>query len=148
MIENDLFPVFDFLTQTQIGKVFGASAMQVGRWLMSLGLKERDGRPSAKAERAGLVQMVGDGRSQFPAWRKDMVVELLVKAGHQPKPFTNPTLTIPQLAGPFSARLNDADGEGYEIMDANGVVGIWAWGQAISEKLVKLLNLASQHGMF
>ncbi len=39
----------DFLSLTEIGRLYGVSSHQVGKWLKGLGLRSGDGSPSAQA---------------------------------------------------------------------------------------------------
>jgi len=45
------------------------------------------------------------------------------------------------LKGPFTARSNDGDGR--EIMDADGEVAAWCPGEKLAEKLAALMTLAA-----
>src|SRR4051794_40720806 len=118
MIENDLFPYFETLTQAQVGKLFGVSSQQVGRWLIELGVRDRNG-PSSEALGSGLAQEVASGDVKFFAWRKDQVVPLLERAGHSRGGAgkSTPDLEEKSLIGPFSSRRSDGDSDGCEILN-------------------------------
>lgn len=80
---NDPFPSFEFLSQTQFGKLYGVSARQIGIWLSELDLKRFDGQPDDRAVRAGLVKVVSEGDVTFYSWHKTKVVQLFEGAGHR-----------------------------------------------------------------
>lgn len=48
-----------------------------------------------------------------------------------------------RLVGPFFARRSSLDG--FEIVDANGIVAIWVYGEDIAATVVRLLNFAYEH---
>jgi hypothetical protein len=145
---NDPFPTFDYLTQTQLGQLFGATSHEVGRWLRELGFKRSDNRPSDEAIRSGVVESVTDGTVRFPAWNKEKVVKLLEANGHHRSDSAEPKAPVRSnevtLLGPFSARHNG--GDGYEILDGNGDVGIWVRGEANAERIAAILSLAYNCG--
>ena len=69
---TDPYPIFDYLTLTQLGSVFGVSATASGSWLAELGLRRITGVPAQKAIDAGLEVRrgpvrPGPGRGQVPA---------------------------------------------------------------------------------
>ena len=145
---NDPFPLFDYLTQSQLGQLFGATSHEIGRWLRELGFKRTDNRPSDEAIRSGVVENVMNGSVHFPAWNKEKVVTLLEANGHRRSDSTEPEVPSRSndltLVGPFSARHNG--GDGYEILDGNGDVGIWVRGEANAERIAAILSLAYNCG--
>lgn len=80
-MKNDPFPFFEFLTQTQMGQLFGVSGRKVGHWLQELGLRSAR-RPTPAAVEGGLVQVVDDGDMRFYGWHKSLV-EVFEAAGHR-----------------------------------------------------------------
>ena len=62
----------DFLTQTQLGKLYGVSSHQIGKWLKNLGLRTEDGKPSKKAIRDGMVKQAPSTQpgTYFWNWHK------------------------------------------------------------------------------
>jgi hypothetical protein len=143
-MKSDLFPHFSTLTQKQIGEHFGVSSVIVGRWLKEAGLRQRNGEPTQAAIDAGFAEPVdlGDGTRPFWAWRKKMV-EFLEKQGHV-RPLVEMPDAPPQnhLTGPFTSRSND--GDGHEILDSNGVVGVWVRGEENAKEVVMLMNLSHE----
>ena len=155
---TDPYPIFDYLTLTQLGSVFGVSATASGSWLAELGLRRITGVPAQKAIDAGIAVLYQPetGGKPFWVWAKDRTIRILENAGHKrigsagspgsthnsplppPAPATEPE---PKLLGPFTARNSHADSNGYEIADTNGVVAIWCRGHWLTKLIVKLLNI-------
>lgn len=45
----------EFLSLTELGKLYGVTSHNVGRWLKTLGLRTDDGKPSQRAFQDGYV---------------------------------------------------------------------------------------------
>ena len=45
----------DFLSLTELGKMYGVSSHKIGKWLRDLGLRTEEGRPSRMAFSGGFV---------------------------------------------------------------------------------------------
>jgi hypothetical protein len=127
---------FEFMTMRQIGK-----------WLVEIGLRTPENRPSCTA-------FEGEFASQGPSrgsgynwcWASAQTVSALEQAGHRRIP--NPPLWLvdpPRLCGPFERRANDKNG--YDVVNADGSVSIVASGGGNVEFLVKLLNIAHRNGV-
>lgn len=149
-MNHDPFPTFEYLTQTQLGEIFGITSHQVGRKLKEAGLRTATNQPSPSAFAGGWVKQVTvDGACTFSTWSKEKVVTLLEQTGHQRKgvgvgdaPSPIPKRT--NLVGPFAARKSSKDG--YEIVGADGIVSVWVRGGTDADRLVALLNLAHRFG--
>lgn len=146
MLAHDPFPYFEYLTQTQLGEVFGVSAYQLGAWLSQLRLKgPREPTPTALSD--GLAKPVTNGDVTFYAWSKERVVALLLAAGHKPKsseqPGAPPQPALP-LVGPFTPRQGQ-DGD-YEIVGSDGGVAVWTKGEINARRLATLMTLAHRFG--
>lgn len=145
-MKGDLYPQFPTLNQRQLGEHFGVTSHVVGRWLKSAGLREPTGQPSPAAIEGGFVEQVdlGDGHP-FWAWRKK-TVPFLEEQGH-----LRPLVALPDaasqtyLVGPFIARSCGEDGDGHEVVDANGTVGVWVRGEDNAKAVVALMNLGHQY---
>jgi hypothetical protein len=48
-------PTPEYLSLTELGRIYGTSSHVVGRWLKGLGLRTKDGRPSPDAFADGYV---------------------------------------------------------------------------------------------
>ena len=152
---TDPFIIFDVLTQTQLGKLFGVSSHTIGRWLKEVGLRRPDGEPTQKAIDGGIavsVTLDGDAHS-FWGWAKGPTIRILEAAGHQLVSTTAVPSSPPQtsnplpdnLTGPFSAKSNG--GDGFAIEDANGIAGYWTRGEKRTKKLVEILNYFHDKGV-
>ena len=154
-MNNDPFPVFEYLSQTQIASLFGVTATEVGGWLIGLGLRQTINKPTPRAMQEGLVKEVSTGTMNFFSWHKERVVSMLEAAGHRrdhghghgqvaepPKP------TKKGIHGPFQLRPNSVDGDFSDILNVDGTVGMWIEGQENAKKVLSVLNLAHKHGLF
>ena len=103
------------------------------------------GEPSPQAIEGGYVEQVdlGDGSHPFWTWRKK-VVAFLEEQGHL-RPLVSDVAPQTHLVGPFTARSHGDDGDGHEIVDANGVVGVWVRGEENAKAVVALMNLGHQY---
>ena len=149
MIERDMYPSFTPLKLGQLGEYFGETSHVIGRWLKEMGVRLPNGEPTEEAKDAGVAVLVvpPDGSHVFWVWDKEKTLTLLERAGHQrltPPHADGPAPT--KLLGPFTARPNG--GDGFEIVDANGIVGIWCRGEWLSGVLVKLLNVCHRNNLF
>ena len=143
-MRSDLYPQFLTLNQRQLGEYFGVSSHVTGRWLKAAGLRDPSGSPSLVAIEADFVVRVdvGDGIRPFWAWTKK-TVEFLEQQGHmRPLVDTDGAPPETQLTGPFTSRSND--GDGHEIVDSNGVVGVWVRGEENAKEVVMLMNLSHE----
>lgn len=141
----------EFASLTDIGRRCGVSCRVVGKWLADLGLRHIGGSPSREAFEAGLVKKAptnrGDGDGYFYVWQIARTVGLLEKAGHKQAGRHDDPLKAAEtrtLIRPFSHRPNG--GDGYEIINGDGVVFGWIRGEAAANAVVRLLNLADEHG--
>jgi hypothetical protein len=83
-MHNDRYPSFEYLTQTQIGKMYGTTSIAVGQWLKQVGLRLPNGSPSPKAIDGGVGKnFCPDGSSRgFWVWKKDVIAKVFDAAGH------------------------------------------------------------------
>ncbi len=142
----------EFSRLTEIGKVFGVSSRVCGRWIADLGLRVVAGDPTPRAHELGLVKSApiacGVGERPFFIWHRQRIVQLLEKKGHrQVEPEQQPTAASGNLlVGPFTSRINATNG--YEILNSDGNVFCWVTGEEAATWVVRLLNLADEHGKF
>lgn len=150
-----MFEHFEFLSLTQLGKVFGVSAIQIGRWLAKIGLRE-NGQPTEKALNEGFVNSVEmDQMEQFVTWHRLKTIAALAEFGFKPvdqqndgpimKP-ENLNLIIqneqPPAQGPFI--LRSVGSVGLEFVDANGIVRLHGTDEPFANQILKLMNQAHQ----
>lgn len=144
MIDNE------FTTMRAIGRRFGATSHEVGRWLVEIGLRTQDREPSEKAQTGGYCarQRLENAYRSFVVWHKARTIAALEQAGHRqvinPPPIPAPTTT--QFVGPFTLQENGEDG--FLIQDGDGVTSLWAYSDEMARKVVKLMNLADRRGYF
>ncbi len=137
---------YKYLTQTQVGSIFGTSSHVVGRWLIEIGLRTAKGRPTATAHQGGYNEAVpSHGSGYHWAWHAEKTVAALEAAGHRracPPPLN--LVEPPPLLGPFEARASETGQT--EVVGADGNVSIIVSGEKNSKFLVELLNLAHRFG--
>jgi hypothetical protein len=71
--------MFDFVTQTQLGRRFGVTSHVIGRWLVKIGLRNSDKTPSKKAIDGGFVKQHWDDDRGiwFPVWHAEKTIAAL-----------------------------------------------------------------------
>ena len=135
---------FEFMTQTQIGELFGVSSHQIGKWLVEIGLRTIKKYPSGLAFEGNFVSQAPSRNDGYNwVWHSAKTVAALEKAGHRRIP--NPPLHLvepPKLVGPFGKRGNFANG--YDIVNGDGSVAVVVTGERNAEFLARLLNLADE----
>lgn len=74
----------DFLSLTELGKMYTVSNQQVGKWLAALGLRDKNKKPSRAAFENGFVQRRDSTQpgTYFWVWHKMKTIQALEKAGH------------------------------------------------------------------
>jgi hypothetical protein len=137
---------FKHMTLTQLGGLFGVTSHEVGKWLVEIGLRTPQKRPSREAFAGGYVEQ-GPSRNQGYNWCWDSAktVEALEAAGHRRIPNPPPGLVDPPLLnGPFRSRPNDSSG--FDIVNGDGSVAVVVTGEKNAIFLARLLNLADGSG--
>jgi hypothetical protein len=69
----------EYLSLTELGRLYGVSSHVVGRWLKGLGLRTTDGRPSAEAFGQGYVAQRPSRQrgTYFWVWHADKTTGIL-----------------------------------------------------------------------
>ena len=69
----------EYLSLTEIGKVYGVSSHAVGRWLKNLGLRTESGQPSAQAFNENYVSQRPSTQPQtyFYVWDAEKTLGIL-----------------------------------------------------------------------
>lgn len=131
----------EFINLSQLGKRYRVTSHVMGKWLVECGLRERRGNlfvPSQKAHAGGFVQVQpsGNGAGCNFLWHQTRTEAALADAGHHPV-----ATATSSLKGPYfvSKRTDNC----FEIVDADGTVGVWAFGKERAEQLVTLLNAST-----
>jgi hypothetical protein len=78
-------PTPKWLTLTELGRVYGISAVHTGKVLQAAGLRQLDGRPSPEALRTGLAHRRHSGPSGQTLWNRQGCGPHLEKQGLQPR---------------------------------------------------------------
>lgn len=75
----------DYLTLTQLGRIYGVSRNVVGKWLKALSLRTQSGDPSQTAHDDGFVKKVDSTNpgTFFYVWHKQKTTELLDGMGYE-----------------------------------------------------------------
>jgi hypothetical protein len=129
------------MSMRQLGKLFGVTSHQIGRWLTAKGFRTVEGKPSHFAFNGGFVERADNGRGgYYYVWQATKTIAALEQAGHcriDQSPLEG------RLVGPFEARGNG--GDGFEIVDSDGATVAWVRGEVAASKIDWLLNLAHKH---
>jgi len=138
---------FEYMSLTQLGELFGATSHQVGKWLVEIGLRTPNMRPSAEAFR-GMFVTTGPSRGQGYnyVWHAQRTVAALVDAGHALSVEPGNSLVAESaLSGPFTHRHHPKFG--CEIVSSDGTVSVWVSGENNAKVICNLLNVANKHGV-
>lgn len=132
------------LNQQQLGRLFGASSHEIGRWLVEAGLKDTTtGKPSRDAHRGKFCDLASSGATGW-AWRPELVVPLLQRAGHRLVIDLPEDLAVPSpLNGPFTI----SDSCPKSITNADGAAALVTSSPANARMILKLLNVAHERGV-
>ncbi|MEB3157283.1 MAG: hypothetical protein VKO26_07610 [Cyanobacteriota bacterium] len=74
----------DWLTLTELGRLYGLSAVTIGKILQASGLRQLDGRPSPEALRQGLAFQRHSSPSRQTLWDRDGCAPHLEHQGLKP----------------------------------------------------------------
>jgi phage antirepressor YoqD-like protein len=75
----------EFLSMTELGKLYGISSHKMGKWLVELGLRNRDNKPSRAAFENGFVEQRDSTQpgTYFWVWHAEKTKWALEKEGHK-----------------------------------------------------------------
>lgn len=136
---------FKNMSLTQLGEIFGVSSHKVGDWLVEIGFRTEDKRPSRKAFALSVVSE-GPSRNQGYnwIWKSDETVAALENAGHKRSfPAPSDLVEMPLLIGPF-ALINEGNGT-FRIENKHEETVLFGQGEANGKALFKVLNVADRH---
>jgi hypothetical protein len=95
---------YEFMNLTQLGELFGGSSHQVGSWLVTIGLRTEDKRPSKKAfDDFYVTEGPSRGQGYNWVWNSVKTAAAFESAGHKrvfPAPLGLVTPAV--LIGPFT----------------------------------------------
>ena len=74
----------EFMSLTELGKIYGVSRNKVGAWLVELGLRTKDRRPDKAAFDGGFVEqrLSTQPGTYFWVWQAERTCQALDTAGH------------------------------------------------------------------
>ncbi|HMP03152.1 MAG TPA: hypothetical protein PKD86_00370 [Gemmatales bacterium] len=137
---------YNYLTQTQIGSLFGESSHKIGKWLVELGLRdEKSKKPTNEAHRGGYCETAPSGQVGYHwVWNAEKTVERLRQANHRllsdlPEELVEP----PTLTGPFRISASCSK----EVLNADGTLAVRAGCRRNAVVVMKLLDFAYQRGL-
>lgn len=129
-----------YVNQTELGKLFGGTSHDVGRWLDEIGLRS-EGRPTRRALQGGYVSTASLQCGGFYyKWDREKTILALEQAGHK----RVPQKSSARITGPFSMVENGLNA--FQILSGDGTVAIWVIGQENADIVVRLLNLWHKYG--
>jgi hypothetical protein len=133
------------MSQCQLGTLFGVSSHVVGKWLIEVGLRTNDKRPTWDAHHEGYCESASSGSTGYHwVWHSEKTVERFIQAGHRLiSELPEDLVESPKLHGPF--RLSSSCSN--EVCNCDGTTAVRTSGQRNAEFVLKLLNLAHQHGV-
>jgi hypothetical protein len=134
-------------TQTELGRVLGASSHEIGRWLVEAGLRTKGKQPTCMAQHDGYCETESNGTRGYRwLWNAEKTVSALVEDGHLPaSPPPGDLIESSTMNGPFTLRTNEHGT--HEIIGADGLAVFWAVGEQNAITVIGLLNLAVKHGV-
>jgi len=73
----------EYLSQTELGKLFGVSSHTMGDWLREAGLRDPGGRPTYEGHEYADTRPSTNPGTYFWVWHRERTVRLLQSRGHQ-----------------------------------------------------------------
>lgn len=139
--------VFEFMTQTQLGVIFGTSSHKIGAWLKEIGLRNKFGQPTQEAITGAFCKQAPSGPTAYHwVWNSRKTVKLLMDNGFAVVPNPPRSLVHPAiLNGPFS--VQKTSGAEFSILNKDGSVSLWANNDKTANVMVKILNAAHSCGV-
>lgn len=137
---------YNYLTQTQLGSLFGATSHEIGIWLVELGLRDQKSKkPTNEARRGGYCETAPSGQVGYHwVWNAEKTVEILRQANHRlltdlPEELVEPSsLTEPFLISESCPK---------EVLNADGTLAVRAGCRRNAIVVMKLLDFAYQRGL-
>jgi hypothetical protein len=136
---------YKYLTQTQLGSLFGATSHEVGRWLVEAGLRDpKTKKPTDAAHRDGYCDTAPSGPSGYHwVWDAQKAVAALRDAGHRLAQTLPEEIVVPaELAGPFSVDPS----AGRHVLNGEGDVVVRTTTALNAEIIARILNAAHRSG--
>jgi hypothetical protein len=129
----------NYINLTELGRLYGVSSHNVGNALKQIGLRDRNGSPSALAFMGNYCEQAPTNRGSgyYYIWDQAKTIKALEAAGYKT---VSEASSISHLRGPFV--LNRSGSDTWEIKNGDGSTSTWAVGEADAIKLCELMNWA------
>ena len=73
----------EYLSQTELGKLFGVSSHTIGEWLRDAGLRDPGGKPTFEGHEYADTRPSTNPNTYFWVWHRKRTIRLLESRGHQ-----------------------------------------------------------------
>jgi hypothetical protein len=138
---------FEFVTQTQLGKIFGVGSKVMGKWLTKIGLRDGEHDPTKEALQGGYCKLFRNDRDiVFFVWHRNKTIEALKAGGYDPMCEQPETILATGLVGPFS--LYQTSEDGFQVRNGDTTCCLFVRGARVGKQLVALLNHVHGRGGF
>lgn len=135
----------NYLSLTELGRIYGVSRNKVGQWLVAIGLRTKEKRPSPRAFHLGFVQKkesIHPG-TYFWVWHGEKtraVLDRMLAKDRSPSvaDACHVQDSSSQVLGPFSVR--ESGNIGQEILNADGKIIAWTTDRWVAQVICKLLT--------
>ncbi|HBN74733.1 MAG TPA: hypothetical protein DD473_02700 [Planctomycetaceae bacterium] len=125
---------FPFLTQKQLGEVFGVETFEMGKMLQQIGFRDQYMQMKPELSKQGIIRE----QNGITGWHREKTIAALEKAGFK-RPIDRATLPT----GPFK---NESEGGGKCLLDSAGKICMRIYGDEFSDKIVEVMRIAYEKG--
>ena len=138
---------YTYMTQTQLGELFGVTSHKIGQWLKDLGLRDESGRPTEEAHDRQFCKQAPSGPTGYHwVWNSEKTVAAFLEVQHVLVPNPPSNLVAPAiLNGPFSVRKSAS--QEFVIENGDGSASVWANNKMTADVIARILNLAHDKGV-
>lgn len=138
---------FEFVTQTQLSRIFGIGVKIMGKWLSKIGLRDGENDPTSEALQGGYCKLFRNDRDiVFFVWHRSKTVAALKAAGYDPVYEHAETILATGLVGPFS--LHPTSEDGFQVRNQDLTACVFVRGQRVAKQVVALFNHIHERGGF
>ncbi|WP_237225516.1 hypothetical protein [Rubinisphaera sp. JC750] len=132
-----MYEHFPYLTQKQLGEIFGVENFEMGKMLQQIGFRDKHMKIRPELRANGIVQE----ENGITGWNRDKTISALEKAGFR-RPIDRATLPT----GPFRI---ESEGSGKCLVDSSGNVCMRIYGDEFAEKIAEVMRIAyDKYGLF
>jgi hypothetical protein len=135
----------EFISITDLGKLFGLKRRTMGKLLVTVGLRTTDGNATQDAIDGGFTKRIPTNRVsgiEFNIWHAARTVRRLEEAGYR-RAINAPPIDERCLVGPFCYRPSGRFI--FEVRNANGTIIMVATEEDTARWAAQLLNVAYKH---